>query len=130
MSAGTLQRSHGEALSRSARERTWTAAAHLEAVIPTAAMDEAQRSAWRRAKEVFPSDLPQWRQSAMVVLAQPEEAWVTPRVTRQGRRRIKEPGRITGAKRAGSVSSDRTISPGRPPKIPHPWPLEIPPPLR
>ena len=41
----------------------------LEAMIATAAMDEAQRSAWCREKGVFPSDLVQWRESAMAALA-------------------------------------------------------------
>ena len=57
VSVATLQRWHAEALSRPARERAWTAAARLEAVIATAAMDEAQRSAWCREKGGFPSDL-------------------------------------------------------------------------
>ena len=57
VSVATLQRWHAEALSRPARERAWTAAARLEAVIATAAMDEAQRSAWCREKGVFRSDL-------------------------------------------------------------------------
>ena len=50
-------------------------------MIATAAMDEAQRSAWCREKGVFPSDLAQWRESAIAALAQE---------TRAGRRRIKE----------------------------------------
>ena len=57
VSVATLQRWHAEAPSRPARERAWTAAARLEAVIATAAMDEAQRSAWCREKGGFPSDL-------------------------------------------------------------------------
>ena len=74
MSVATLERWRADALSRPARERAWTAAARLEAVIATAAMDEARRSAWCREKGVFPSDLAQWRESAMAALAQPEEA--------------------------------------------------------
>ena len=68
----------------------WRADARLEAVIATAAMDEAQRNAWCREKGIFPSDLEQWRESAMAALAQPEEARATPQETRQDRRRIKE----------------------------------------
>jgi hypothetical protein len=79
-----------EALSRPAPERAWTAAARLEAVITTAAMDEAQRSAWCREQGLFPSDLQQWRQSAMSALSQPEEARASPQETREDRRRIKE----------------------------------------
>ena len=90
MSVATLDRWRADALSRPARERAWTAAARLEAVIATAAMDEAQRSAWCREKGVFPSDLAQWRESAMAALAQPEEARATAQETRADRRRIKE----------------------------------------
>ena len=90
VSVATLERWRADALSRPARERAWTAAARLEAVIATAAMDEAQRSVWCREKGVFPSDLQQWRESAMAALAQPEEARATAQETRADRRRIKE----------------------------------------
>ena len=55
----TLQRWLSDALSRPARERAWTAAARLEAVIATAAMDEAARSAWCRENGVYPQQLQQ-----------------------------------------------------------------------
>ena len=90
VSVATLERWRADALSRPARERAWTGAARLEAVIATAAMDEAQRSAWCREKGVFPSDLQQWRESAMAALAQPEEARATAQETRADRCRIKE----------------------------------------
>ena len=90
VSVATWERWRADALSRPARERAWTAAARLEAVIATAAMDEAQRSVWCREKGVFPSDLQQWRESAMAALAQPEEARATAQETRADRRRIKE----------------------------------------
>ena len=79
MSVATLERWRADALSRPPRERAWAAAVRLEAVIATAAMDEAQRSAWWREKGVFPSDVAQWRQSAMTALAQPEEARGVPK---------------------------------------------------
>ena len=41
----TLERWRAESLARPAKERVWTAAARLEAVITTAAMDDASRSA-------------------------------------------------------------------------------------
>ncbi|MFP5465787.1 MAG: IS3 family transposase, partial [Gammaproteobacteria bacterium] len=44
----TLERWRAESLARPAKERVWTAAARLEAVITTAAMDDASRSAWCR----------------------------------------------------------------------------------
>jgi hypothetical protein len=79
-----------DALCRPARERACTAAARLEAVIATVAMDEAQSSAWCRERGVFPSDLAQWRESARSALAQPEDARATAQETRADRRRIKE----------------------------------------
>jgi len=90
VSVATLERWRAEALSRPAAERAWTAAARLQAVIATAAMDEAQRNAWCREKGIFPSDLEQWRESAMAALTRPDEARATPQETREDRRRIKE----------------------------------------
>jgi transposase-like protein len=86
----TLQRWLSDALSRPARERAWTAAARLEAVVATAAMDEASRSAWCRQNGVYPQQLQQWRQSAVQALAEPEEARASPQQTKQDRRRIRE----------------------------------------
>ena len=57
VSVATLERWLADALSKPARERAWTAAARLEAVIATAAMDEAQRSAWCREQGLFTADL-------------------------------------------------------------------------
>jgi transposase len=86
----TLERWRAEALSKPTRERTWTAAARLEAVITTAAMDEAARSAWCREHGVYRQQLQQWRQAATQALAEPEEARASPQQTKQDRRRIKE----------------------------------------
>ena len=90
VSVRTLERWRSEALSRPARERAWTAAARLEAVIASAAMDEAARSAWCRAKGVYPQQLVQWRTAAAAALAEPEEQRTSPQQTQQDRRRIKE----------------------------------------
>jgi transposase len=90
VSVATLERWMADALSRPAAQRAWTAAARLEAVIATASMDEAQRSAWSREQGLFPADLQQWRQSATAALSQPEEARASPQETRDDRRRIKE----------------------------------------
>ncbi len=90
VSVATLERWRAEALSRPARERAWTAAARLQAVITTAAMEEAERSAWCREQGIFPSDLQQWRESATTALSQPEEARASPQETREDKRRIKE----------------------------------------
>jgi len=50
VSAATLERWMSDALSRPAPERAWTAAARLEAVIATAAIDETQRSRKKRGR--------------------------------------------------------------------------------
>jgi transposase-like protein len=86
----TLERWHSDALSRPARERVWTAAARFDAVLTTATMDEASKSAWCRTNGVYPQDLAAWRQSATQALAEPEEARASPQQTKQDRRRIKD----------------------------------------
>ena len=53
-----------DALAQPVQQRTWTAAARLEAVIATAAMDEAGKSAWCREQGVYPAELGQWFASA------------------------------------------------------------------
>lgn len=60
----TLERWRAEALSLPASTRAWTAAARLEAVISTAALDEAEKSAWCRRQGLYPSELEKWHQSA------------------------------------------------------------------
>ena len=87
---GTLERWREDAQSRPARGRAWTARARLEAVIATAAMPEAGKSAWCREHGMYPAELDQWRSSATAALAAPEEARASPQATRQDRKRIKE----------------------------------------
>jgi transposase len=65
------------------RDKTWKAAARLEAVITTSAMDEAAKSAWCRRQDVYPSELEKWRNSAVETLAAPEESPASPQQTRQ-----------------------------------------------
>ncbi len=86
----TLERWRSESLSKPLQKREWTAAARLEAVITTAAMDEATRGAWCRENGVYPQQLQQWRSSAMQALAAPEEVRASPSQTREDRKRIKE----------------------------------------
>ena len=86
----TLERWRSDALSRPARERAWTAAARLDAVLTTAAMDEAAKGAWCREHGVYAQELQRWRESATQALAEPEEVRASPQQTRQDRRRIKE----------------------------------------
>ena len=88
--AGTLGRWREDARSRPARGRAWTAAGRLEAVVTTAAMNEADKSAWCRSHGVYAEDLSKWRASATTALAAPEEMRASPQATRQDRKRIKE----------------------------------------
>ena len=70
--------------------RAWTAAARLEAVIVTAALDETGKNAWCREHGVYPGELLKWRSSATTALAEPEEVRASPQATRQDKKRIKE----------------------------------------
>jgi DNA-binding transcriptional MerR regulator len=90
VSVATLERWRGQALSRPTRERAWTAAARLEAVLTTASMDEVARGAWCRRSGVYPQELAAWREAATQALADPEDARATPQQTRVDKRRIKE----------------------------------------
>lgn len=90
VSAGTLERWRAQALAQPVQQRTWTATARLEAIIATAALDEAARSAWCREHGVYPQQLLQWRASATQALGSPEQARASPQQTREDRRRIQE----------------------------------------
>ena len=90
VAVATLERWRADAMSMPARERAWTAAARFEAVLATAAMDEASKNAWCRENGVYPQELEQWRAAATQALAEPEDARATPRETKADRRRIKE----------------------------------------
>ena len=68
----------------------WTAAGRLEAVVTTAAMNEADKSAWCRSHGTYPEELAKWRASATTALAAPEELRASPQATRHDRKRIKE----------------------------------------
>ena len=87
---GTLERWLEDVQSRPARGRAWTALARLEAVISTAAMPEAGKSAWCREQGVYPAELNKWWCSATAALAEPEDARASPQATRKDRKRIKE----------------------------------------
>ena len=68
----------------------WRNDARFDAVITTAAMEEASRSAWCRGNGVYPQELASWQTAATQALAEPEEARASPMATKQDRRRIKE----------------------------------------
>jgi transposase-like protein len=70
--------------------RAWTAAARLDAVIVTTALDETGKNAWCREHGVYPAELDAWRASATTALAEPEAARASPQATRQDKKRIKE----------------------------------------
>ncbi len=90
----TLERWRAQALAAAAGEQPgsssqrWTAAARLEAVITTATMDEATRSAWCREQGLYPAELDGWKRDAIGGLGEPRGASVAD--TRQDRRRIRE----------------------------------------
>ena len=86
----TLERWRADAVIGPARDRVWTAVARLEAVIATAALNDAQRNAWCRAQGLYPAELAKWCSSATAALATPEEARASPQQTRGDRKRIKE----------------------------------------
>ena len=96
--AGTLERWRDEMLALPAGERggsasTSSAATRFDAVLTTATMDEASKSAWCRANGVYPQQLAEWRQSCTQSLAEPESARaraVQPQQSRQDRVRIQE----------------------------------------
>lgn len=94
VSVETLERWRAQALAAAAGGQPgsggqrWTAAARLEAVITTAVMDEATRSAWCREQGLYRADLDGWKRDAISGLEEPRGASVAD--TRQDRRRIKE----------------------------------------
>jgi hypothetical protein len=90
ISTATLERWRADALSRPARERAWTAPARFEAVLITATLDEASKSAWCRENGLYPQELEKWRAAATQALASPEELRASPSDTKADRRRIKE----------------------------------------
>lgn len=91
ISVATLQRWRAEALASPAQPRAWTAQARFEAVLLTATLDEASKSAWCRENGVFPQQLEQWRLAATQALAEPSEARAaSPSQTKAARQRIKE----------------------------------------
>jgi transposase-like protein len=90
ISMATLERWRADALANGAvaGSQRWTAAARLEAVIATAAMDEAARSAWCREQGLYPAELDAWKRDAIAGLGEPRVA--SAEEARQDRRRVKE----------------------------------------
>ena len=90
IAVSTLPRWRDSVASMPARGRAWTASAKLQAMITTAALSEADKSAWCREHGIYPAELEQWCASATTALADPQEARASPQVTRQDHKRIKE----------------------------------------
>lgn len=90
ISAATLERWLAQALAKPGQERIWTANARLEAVIATAALDDAAKSAWCRENGLYPQDLERWREAAANALADPRDSRVSASQVKADRRRIKE----------------------------------------
>jgi len=91
VSVATLERWRAQVLAASDRMaggQRWTPAARLEAVITTAAMDEAARSAWCREQGLFSADLEAWKRDAIAGLGEPRAGSAVE--ARQDRRRVKE----------------------------------------
>ena len=91
VSVGTLERWRAQALAAPGEltsSQRWTPAARLEAMITTAAMDEAARSAWCRGQGLFPAALEGWKRDAIAGLGEPRAASAVE--ARQDRRRVKE----------------------------------------
>ena len=90
ISVATLERWRADALANgsAAGRPRWTAAARLQAVIVTAAMDEATRSAWCREQGLYPAELDGWKRDAIAGLGEPRTASAVE--ARQDRRRVKE----------------------------------------
>ena len=92
ISIATLERWRADALSNGSGGGSgsprWTAAARLQAVIATAAMDEATRSAWCREQGLYPAELDGWKQDAIAGLGEPRAASAAE--AREDRRRVRE----------------------------------------
>jgi hypothetical protein len=88
ISVATLERWRANANGAAAGSQRWTAAARLEAVIVTAAMDEAARSAWCREQGLYPAELDAWKRDAIAGLGEPRA--VSAVEARQDHRRVKE----------------------------------------
>jgi transposase len=90
ISMATLERWRAEALADGSGggSQRWTAAARLQAVITTASMDEATRSAWCREQGLYPAELDAWKQDAIAGLGEPRAASAAE--ARDDRRRVKE----------------------------------------
>ncbi|MBM68088.1 MAG: hypothetical protein CME43_01245 [Haliea sp.] len=87
--ADTLSRWRAEALSDS-QDRLWTGPARLEAVIHTASLDEAGRSAWCRENGVYPAELEQWRTQAGESLSDLSSTTALSKTDRASRKEIRK----------------------------------------
>ena len=112
----TLERWREQAHASPARGQGWHAGSRLDAVITTAALNEAAKSAWCRERGVYPGELDQWRSSCTTALSNPEEARASPQATRakaqahQGARTrfvAQRPGTGRDCRAAGAIKKSR-----------------------
>ena len=99
VSVATLERWRMAALAKgpSGGSQRWTAAARLEAVIATATMDEATRSAWCHEQGLYAAELDAWKRDAIAGLGDRIPVAVSSSATSRAGRRY----------RARSSSCDR-----------------------
>jgi transposase len=90
VSVATLERWRSQALAQPELERNWTAAARLEAILSTAALDEQSKNAWCRSHGLYPQELAQWRQAATQALEHPAAALAPSAPKREEQARIKQ----------------------------------------
>src|SRR5262249_7831366 len=90
----TLERWRDEAVASGGQEVAWTATARLDAVLVTAPMDEAAKSAWCRANGIHLHELDEWRKAALGALSDSKPAPAAPPrpqgQSKEDRRRIQE----------------------------------------
>jgi len=103
ISVRTLRRWRSEALTMAPPARTWTAADKFEAVLATAAMDDAGVDAWCREHGGCPQTLRLWRQTAMQALEEPGERRATSLETKAYDRRVQDVERLLAEASAAFV---------------------------
>lgn len=91
--ASTLERWRAAAMAKAADDKSpapsrWMPSARLDAVIATAAMDEASRAGWCREQGLYLADLAAWKQDAIAGLGELKDAESAE--TKRDRCRIKE----------------------------------------
>ena len=90
VSVAVLSSWQNKVVTKPARGRAWSGGSRLDAVIATAALNEADKSAWCRERGVFVAQLEQWRTSATAALGESDQGRASAQSTRADKQRIKE----------------------------------------